>query len=197
MFRYGISIRVRQVALSREGGDDDEFPSESQLRSNDMEVVGVCRMDVCAIAGMQQGKSRAQHIPVRKHFAGVRKCVGATLVTLVKCCRNLFQPAAHLEDAVVLVISFTRTSRRGQQLYRRMKRRLSPRAMKGMTVRRATIAVLGRTTQITIHIQPPSLPPTPLDIIPCSQLTMQFQTKYFRKTFRQIYLRPHHGKTND
>ena len=66
--------------------------------------------------------------------------------------------------------------------------------MKGMTVRRATIAALGRTTQISIHIQPPSLLPTRLDIIPCSQL--QFQTKDFRKRFRQLYLRPHHGKSN-
>ena len=82
-------------------------------------------------------------------------------MTLVKCCRNLFQPAVHLENAVVLVISFTRT-RRCQQVYSRMKRRQSRRAMKGMTVQRATIAAFGRTTQISIHIHPPSLPPTPL-----------------------------------
>ena len=33
-------------------------------------------------------------------------CESASGATLVKCCRNLFQPTVHLEDAVVLVISF-------------------------------------------------------------------------------------------
>ena len=48
-----------------------------QRSSKDIkEAVGVCRMVVFAIAGMQQGKSRAQHIPVRKPFAGVQNCVG-------------------------------------------------------------------------------------------------------------------------
>ena len=62
MFRYGISIRVRQVAAEKAA--DDELLPESQLRSNEMEVGGIspplskgCWMVVCAIAGMQQGKS--------------------------------------------------------------------------------------------------------------------------------------------
>ena len=197
-------IDQSQASCSREGGIDDEFLSESQLRSNEMEVVGVCpplskrpmRMVVCAIAGMQQGKSRAQHIPVRKPFAGVRKCVGATLMTLVKCLSKPFSAGGPFGGCRRSCYQFTRT-RRCQHVYSRMKLRQSRRAMKGMTVRRAMIAALGRTTQISIHIHPPSLPPTPLDIIPCSQLTIQCQTKDFRKTFRQIYLRPHHGKTND
>ena len=184
-------IDQSQASRSRDGGDDDEFLSRvSELRSNEMEVVGVspplskrpmlqllCWMVVCAIAGMRQGKSRAQQVPVRKPFADldVRKCVGAPLVTLLTCCRNLFQLAAHLEDAVVLVISLTRT-RRCQQVYCRMKRRqIQSESNEGddkLTIRHATIiAVLGRTTQISIHIQPPSLLPTRLDIIPCFQLT--------------------------
>ena len=113
-------------------------------------------------AGMQQGKSRAQHIPVRKPFAGVRKCVGATLETLVKCCRNLFQPAVHLEDAVVLVISFTRT-RRCQQVYSRMKRRQSRRAMGGGGGGDDSPTCNDRSlgsNDADIDPHPPTLPPT-------------------------------------
>ena len=34
-------IDLSQASRSREGGDDDEFLSLSQLRTNEMEVVGV------------------------------------------------------------------------------------------------------------------------------------------------------------
>ena len=130
-------------------------------------------MVVCAIEGMQQQKS-AQQILFRKPFADVRifrKCVGATLVlvtlnALVKFCRNLFsrRPIWRKPPLLLSVLheqDFVSKSTAGGR-----RQLQSQRAMKGMTVRRATIAALGRTTQatqISIHIQPPSLPRTRLD----------------------------------
>ena len=70
-----------------------------------------------------------------------------------------------------------------------------------MTVRRACNDRSLGSNDADIDPHPATLPPTNTightighnSLFPAHQ----FQTKDFRKTFRQIYLRPHHGKTND